>query len=100
MSSNKKIYEFSKKNTKKPLFPCISKTLTDLEPILTEFQNEIKEHPSSNKPSKLLKDEKKPNRGSKCLSSFTNFFTKKKNLYLHFSIKNKFFFKITKYAKR
>ena len=63
VSSNKKVYEFSKKNTntKKTVFPGITKTLTDLEEILLEY-SQNKEPISVNKITKP-KEDKKINRG-------------------------------------
>jgi len=65
VSSNRTIYDFVKKNTKKTIFPAIEPTLKDLEVLLVELQIEMKEAAANKeKIIKNNKDEKKLNRGN------------------------------------
>lgn len=59
VSSNIKIYDFSKKNTKKTLFPSISHALTEYETMFAEISDEKNMDKISIKPLKSWKDEKK-----------------------------------------
>ena len=66
VGSNRNIYDFAKKNAKKTtIMPNINQTLLELEELLTEYQNELKEiKENSNKNERGNKDERKLNRGN------------------------------------